>query len=207
MKPTQEPKKGVTRGQGLLETFLAKKRVRQANQLIPHSYRSGKIADIGCGSYPLFLLSTPFNEKYGFDKVVNTNYHRPFLDKNIIFKHFDMEQKQAIPFENNFFNVVTLLAVFEHLEPEALERLLPEIYRVLKSEGLFIMTTPAFWTKGLLKGMAQWRLVSSMEIQEHKRHYRLPQICSLLERGGFSKEKIQSGYFELFMNTWTRAIK
>lgn len=197
----------MTRGNGLLETLLAKKRVQRANQLIPLSYRSGKIADIGCGSYPLFLLSTPVNEKYGFDKVIDTNYNQPFSDKNIVFKHFDMEQKHAIPFENNFFDVVTLLAVFEHLEPEALEKLLSEIYRVLKSEGLFIMTTPAFWTKGLLKGMAKLGLVSSLEIKEHKRHYSTSQILSSLERGGFTKEKMQSGYFELFMNTWTRAIK
>jgi len=203
----KNPKNKVTRGSGLLEAFLAKKRSHQANQLIPTSYRGGKIADIGCGSYPLFLLNTSFKEKYGFDKVVDTNYSQQLFDKNIHFKHFDMEQNKSIPFENNFFDIVTLLAVFEHLEPEAIERLLEEIYRVLKSEGLFIMTTPAFWTKDLLKGMAQLRLVSSMEIKEHKTHYSIPQIISSLERGGFTKERIQSGYFEFFMNTWARARK
>lgn len=197
----------VTRGKGVLEGFLAKKRGLKANQLIPASHRDGRIADVGCGSHPHFLLHTPFREKYGFDKVVDENYHQRFLDENIRFSHFDVEKNESIPFEEGYFDVVTLLAVFEHLEKEALEKLLGEIHRILKSGGLFIMTTPAFWTKSLLKGMAKLKLVSPVEIGEHKNHYTPSQITSFLEKGNFRKGKIECGHFEFFMNTWALARK
>lgn len=201
------PKTNVTRGGGLLETFLAKKRVAQADRLIPASYRTGRIVDIGCGSYPLFLLHTDFKEKYGVDKVVDADYRHRFSKDKIHFKYFDMEQKESVPFENCHFDVVTLLAVFEHLEPDVLTRLVAEIYRILKPEGLFVITTPAFWTKGLLTGMSKLKLVSPVEIEEHKAHYAPSQIISFLENGSFVKEKMNWGWFELFMNTWVAARK
>ena len=59
----------VTRGHGLLERFLARKRACMANQLIPSHLRNGRILDIGCGSFPYFLLNTVFTEKCGLDKI------------------------------------------------------------------------------------------------------------------------------------------
>lgn len=50
---------------------------------------------------------------------------------------------QEIPFENNFFDVVVMSEVLEHLSDDILEKTLPEIRRVLKDSGLFIGTVPA----------------------------------------------------------------
>lgn len=197
----------VTRGSGLLEAFLAKRRMQQANRFIPPSCRGGRIADIGCGSYPLFLLHTSFQEKYGLDKVVDADYQNRFADQKTHFEYFDMEQKGSLPFANHYFNVVVLLAVFEHIEADALAKLMAEIHRVLQPNGLFIITTPAPWTRGLLKAMAKLNLVSAKEIEEHKTHYSPAQIIACLERGGFQSEKMKWGYFECFMNTWVVARK
>jgi hypothetical protein len=101
--------------------------------------------------------------------------------------------------------VVTMLAVFEHIEPKRVVSLLKEIQRVLKLGGMFIMTTPAFWTDGLLRLMAKFRLVSPVEIEEHKDTYTAQKIASILQKGGFPKELINYGYFECFMNIWVTA--
>ncbi|MBI5681771.1 MAG: hypothetical protein HZC45_01145 [Deltaproteobacteria bacterium] len=77
--------KNVTRGYGLLGKLLAHQRSNLANRLIPPSTRNGRILDIGCGFYPLFLLSTEFSEKYGFDKVKNMNDYKSFNDNNNYF--------------------------------------------------------------------------------------------------------------------------
>src|SRR2546423_15607544 len=69
----------VTRGHGLLEGFLARQRVRRANSLIPESARAGRVLDIGCGTYPLFLLSTAFHERYGLDRSVPADLREPGL--------------------------------------------------------------------------------------------------------------------------------
>ena len=73
----------VTRGYGLLEGFLAKQRVKIANDLIPIDYRKGTVLDIGCGSYPLFLTLTEFRDKYVLDKMVQTDQIERFKEKNI----------------------------------------------------------------------------------------------------------------------------
>ena len=58
-----------TRGSGLLEPFLARLRARKANRLIPPHLRSGRILDIGCGSFPYFLAHTSFAEKFALDQA------------------------------------------------------------------------------------------------------------------------------------------
>jgi ubiquinone/menaquinone biosynthesis C-methylase UbiE len=197
----------VTRGSGLLEGFLAKQRVKIANKLIPVNYRQGRILDIGCGSYPLFLTSTDFADKYGLDKVVQKDQVVLFKEKNIELVNFDSEQEKPLPFEDNFFDSVTMLAVFEHIEPDKLVGMLKEIKRVLKPGGMYVMTTPAVWTDGLLRTLAKFNLVSPAEIEEHKDAYSCKRIREILTQAGFSKDKIQFGYFELFMNIWATAKK
>ena len=190
-----------TRGSGILEGFLAKKRAEKANAFIPKIYRKGRILDIGCGSYPYFLITTEFKEKYGIDpslitlKVENINLQKLDITKN------------DLPFEDNFFDVITMLAVFEHIDEKKTESVLREIKRVLKKDGLFIITTPAPWSDKLLHQMAKFGLISSEEIHEHKTHHAKSKIEKMLVNSGFSHKQIKSGYFEIYMNMWFTAIK
>ena len=94
------------------------------------------------------------------------------------------------------------IAVFEHIEPIYLNCILGEIFRILKKHGVFIMTTPCTWTDKLLKIMAKVNLVSSEEINEHKKAYNHIDIAGYLEKAGFKKNNMQFGYFELFLNNW-----
>jgi ubiquinone/menaquinone biosynthesis C-methylase UbiE len=192
-----------TRGKGLLEGFLAKKRASKANSLIRDSYRKGRILDIGCGSYPYFLESTNFKEKYGIDPSLNI---LKFKNKNIFLKKIDIT-KQKLSFTDNYFDVVTMLAVFEHIDGEKLDSALREIKRVLKKDGIFIITTPAPWADGVLHLMSKLNLISEDEIHEHKHNHRNSKIVDILKKSGFKKEKIKSGYFEIYMNMWFTSIK
>ena len=79
----------VTRGDGFLEEFLARQRSRQANSLIPESARNGRVLDIGCGSHPLFLLTTRFAERYGLDRVPSND----FKEQGITLINHDIETK------------------------------------------------------------------------------------------------------------------
>ncbi len=192
----------ITRGHGLLEIFLAKKRTKKVNGLIPERLRGGRILDIGCGTIPFFLINTGFREKYGIDPSVRLNSGR-----GIVLKRFDVERNARLPFRDNFFDVVTMLAVFEHIEPGRLAGTLKEIRRVLKPGGRFIMTTPCPWTDRLLRLMARLGMVSSREIEEHKGAYNRASIARYLSRAGFAQGRMGFGYFELFLNNWTYADK
>lgn len=190
-----------TRGYGLLEALLAYKRAKIATQLIPYHYKRGRILDIGCGTYPYFLSHVGFKERYGLDKFVIPSC------KDVRLIQQNIEVKPHLPFEDAFFDVITMLGVLEHIGGENIDSLCREVYRVLKQNGLLIITSPHRWTDKVLKIMAKIGLVSWEEISEHKVLYTPHQICKILVRNGFSKEKIFFGYFELRANIWVRCEK
>jgi SAM-dependent methyltransferase len=146
------------------------------------------LLDLGCGTYPLFLTNVEFRE-------------------NLRIIDFDIENGHDFPFDAASFDVVTMLAVFEHIEPSKLVDIVKNIYRVLKPGGHFVMTTPAFWTDGLLRVMARAGLVSREEIEEHRDVYSPRKIMDILRNGNFRTGVVRYGYFEMFANIWVAASK
>ena len=194
----------VTRGSGVLEGFLAQQRARLADSLIPDSARTGRILDIGCGTTPYFLLSTRFHEKHGLDRIIDPAVDTS-QDRNMFIRCHDLEKQDILPYEDAYFDVVTMLAVFEHIEPARLGTVLREVFRVLKPGGKYILTVPAAWTDSLLRFMAGLNLVSREEIDEHKDTYSRGKIIRLLTEAGFGEGNIQCGYFEAYLNIWVSA--
>lgn len=194
-----------TRGKGLLEPLLARWRAGKANTLIPAGLRSGRILDIGCGSYPYFLSHTSFQQKFAVDQLPLD----PASASQFQIHHYtiNLNQKPELPFEEDFFAAITLLAVVEHLDPASMAKLFKETYRVLQLGGMVIMTTPAVWSDGLLKAMARLGLVSAAEIDEHAYTYTLPLLGWYFGQAGFEMEKIRFGYFEFTLNMWATATK
>lgn len=198
---------GSTRGFGLFERFLAKKRAQLADSLIPRPFRSGRILDIGCGVNPAFLQTTAFSEKYGIDKAGSLSCHTKFDEQLITFIHHDIESGDPLPFYDEFCDVVTMLAVIEHISPNNLSKVIAELYRVLKRGGLLIITTPSHWTGFILNGMSLLRLISRQEVKDHKELYASDDIMEALQLGGFAPGNMEQGCFEFYMNTWVMAIK
>jgi len=196
-----------TRGHGALEAYLARKRAQRANQLIPEQQRRGRLLDVGCGSYPYFLATTPFAEKWGIDQIFDAESTLQLDDGRVVLIPFDVQRDVSLPFATDFFSVVTMLAVFEHIEPAKLKFLLGEVHRVLQPGGTFVMTTPSSWTNWLLKLMARVGLVSRAEIDEHKDTYAQREIRSTIEGAGFDPGKVTSGSFEVGANLWATATK
>jgi ubiquinone/menaquinone biosynthesis C-methylase UbiE len=196
-----------TRGHGALEAYLARKRAQKANQLIPSEHRDGRLLDIGCGSFPYFLATTRFSEKWGVDQLFESEARLELGHQHVNLVPFDAQHDARLPFPDEHFSVVTMLAVFEHIAPDRLPLLVTEIRRVLQPGGKFVMTTPAHWTDWLLQLMARTRLVSHLEINEHKSTYSQADIRSTLEFAGFNRASLRSGSFEASANLWATATK
>lgn len=194
------PPRRFTRGRGLLEPTLARLRARRANRLIPPALRGGRILDVGCGSYPYFLSHTSFKEKLAVERQ-----QPPSTPQGIRWFELDLNSTPELPFPDGHLDVVTMLAVVEHLDPASLELLFADIRRVLRPGGRLIVTTPASWSDGLLKLMARLRLVSAEEIDEHVFAYTQPLLGWYFGRAGFARDHVRFGYFEAGLNLWATA--
>lgn len=190
----------TTRGSGLLEPLLAHLRAQRANKLIPAHLRQGRILDIGCGSYPYFLSHTYFAEKFAVDQL-----EKPHTVSNINWYSLNLNTDPSLPFDDQYFDLVTMLAVTEHLAPNSLAILFQDVHRILRPGGRLIITTPAAWSDGLLKGMANIGLVSKEEIKEHVFVYTLPLLGWYFGKAGFEMTKVKFGYFEFNLNLWATA--
>ncbi len=191
-------KKAPTRGYGVLESFLARRRALIADSAINPNLRSGKILDVGCGSFPFFLHNTIFAEKFGIDTNVEN-----FLDKEkkiTVFKH-NFINNDELPFDSNIFDVVTMLAVWEHIPEKALGKLVSEIYRVLKpNTGVLVLTSPAPVAAPILCCLSMVGLVSRIEICEHQPLSGAKKIKTMLRNAGFNKNNLSHRYFQFFVN-------
>ncbi len=200
------PTTRVTRGHGLLETFLARQRMRRADRLVSPAHRRGRILDIGCGTYPLFLSLARFGDRVGLDRIPEDVRAR-WAEHGVRLLDHDVEKDARLPYADGSFEVVTMLAVFEHLSDDTLVRVLREVYRVLKPGGQYIMTTPARWTFYLLNAMARVGLLSRDEIDEHHKTYGHREIGEILGKAGFPSDCIRLGHFEAGLNNWGVATK
>lgn len=193
----------VTRGDGLLEGFLARKRAAMARRLLRDVPRDGRILDIGCGSHPLFLLGCGFRECFGVDQLAPAE--GTAIPGGRLLQH--RIGREPLPFPDAHFDAVTMLAVFEHVPPHALGPLLTETRRVLREGGTLVITTPAAWTDPILRTLAALRLVSREEIEEHQDSYSQAEVRDHLVAAGFPPHDLRSGTFELGMNLWIRATR
>lgn len=189
-----------TRGTGVFEGQLARLRARQANRLIPSALRQGRILDVGCGSTPYFLAHTSFKEKFAIDQLSPSA-----ANTDILWHTLNLNIEPYLPFEDQFFSVVTMLAVVEHLNPTSLVTLFAEVRRILQPGGVLIITTPAAWSGGLLNTMARLNLLSAEEIKEHVYLYTLPLLGWYFGKAGFALDRVRFGYFELMFNLWAMA--
>lgn len=175
-----------------------------ARQTLPAHLRSGRLLDIGCGPYPHFLLHCGFAETYGLDKALPpsaTGEGWPRLQAH------DLEPFSPLPYPADFFAAVTMLAVIEHLEAATSEALLAEIHRVLQPGGRLVLTTPAAWTDRLLRAMARARLLSPVEISDHKQVFTPDLLRRQLQGADFAAQNITVGTFQGGVNLLAVAVR
>lgn len=94
----------------------------------------GKLLDVGCGT-------KPYEKFFACDEYIGLEVGDP---KQNAWKKADVfYQGDKFPFPDNTFDGVVTFQVFEHVKtPDAF---LSEVNRVLKKDGLLLMTVPFVW--------------------------------------------------------------
>jgi len=192
----------VTRGHGFLEKFLSHKRASMANKHIPDNLRDGRILDLGCGFYPYFLSTVKFKDKFGLNSIfAQEQIEGLYLTK------YEFNANSVLPFADSFFNVITMLAVAEHLEPKIVANVFKEANRILSPGGRFLITVPWGQADLFLRFLSKIKLVSSVEIDEHKQFYSHKLLKQQLLSVDFKDSKIIVKRFELGLNLFVLAEK
>lgn len=141
--------------------------------------RDHKVLDFGCGNGRLLQFLQTSNENYwGIDiseKLIGIARNK--YPEN----HFKVIEKETeIPFSDNYFDNIFSIAVFHHFNPEMMEKTLQEFNRILKKDGVLILTVWHLWNKKQLKFLLKrwfsghFELSANLPFQDRQQtHWRL----------------------------------
>jgi SAM-dependent methyltransferase len=106
----------------------------------------------------------------------------------------------TIPLPDESFDVITLLAVYEHLSSPK-ESFTAELYRVLRNDGTVLLTVPSRFVDNILKVLIRLRLIDGMSFEEHG-HFDSAEMVDIFRACGFILRrwvKFQLGLNNLFV--------
>lgn len=120
------------------------------------------LIDVGCGLGDKTIMLKQILKKcdiYGVETLASDDpEHKEFLPYNFYKKYYPVFNKKYkvnlssfdgynLNFPDNFFNVILLYAVIEHVEPKNREKFLNSLYKKLKKDGYIIIARcPRFWS-------------------------------------------------------------
>jgi 2-polyprenyl-3-methyl-5-hydroxy-6-metoxy-1,4-benzoquinol methylase len=179
----------------LFEPLFQELRIRKVIHQIP---RGGTLLDVGCDQ-PQVLIDRVRDELklcIGIDsEVIPHNY------ANVRILQEKIQHKISVP--SNSLNVITMLAVLEHLKHPA--DIVEECYRILKKDGVLLVTVPSPNSRPLLELFAVLGLVRKKMIEQHENYFTRNQLMTLCKQVGF--RNVQVEHFELRCNTFVKAVK
>lgn len=151
-----------------------------------------QILDIGC-DYDCYFLNKIE------DKILVKGFG--IDQKEILFKGTDkiypIQYKivKTIPFPDSFFDIVTMIAVIEHIEYP--DDVLKECYRILKKGGKLVITTPSLKAKIILDFLTSVKIITPDGV-DHKTLFSPVIFCQKAKSCNFHISKIT--FFELGFN-------
>lgn len=167
---------------------------------VEHFIRKGRILDIGCArGVFLSIMRESGWETFGLELNEETaSYARNALGLDIRTGRLVDTQ-----FDNEFFDVITVWHVLEHLPDPVLT--IKECNRILKSGGLLVVAIPNFDS---LQARISGKYWFHIDVPYHLYHFTLKNLSLLLKQSSFKIIKIKHlsfefnpfGYLQSFLN-------
>jgi SAM-dependent methyltransferase len=170
-----------------VDRLLQRWRIAKAR---PYVTPGARVLDIGCADGELFRRLAGVGEGVGIDPDLPSPSSIPgvMLLKGLF--------PQALP-DDRPFDVITLLAVLEHVPPDAQKALALECARYLKPGGHLVITVPSPFVDHILAMLHFCRLIHGMALEQHY-GYDPRQTATLFAVGGL--ELIKARRFQLGLN-------
>lgn len=175
-----------------LDRVLQNWRIAKAR---PYVQQHSRVLDLGCGDGALFRSIEPaFTEGVGID---------PTLDRSVdngrwrlIAGRFPEDLAEEAPFD-----VITLLAVLEHVPADEQKRWVDACTKLLKPGGHVVITVPSPLVDWILAVLKRTRLIDGMSLEEHYGFHpsRVPALFSNGQLDLVAARKFQFGCNNLFV--------
>jgi 2-polyprenyl-3-methyl-5-hydroxy-6-metoxy-1,4-benzoquinol methylase len=170
-----------------VDRFLQRWRIRRARRFLAPGLR---VLDIGTADGALFRLCPRLRDGVGIDPVLPPKVR--VAGAELVRGHFPRDLEDRRPFD-----VITLLAVVEHLERDKLAGLAAECASRLTPGGRVLITVPSPLVDSLLNGLVRLRLAHGMSLEDHH-GFHPRQVPELFVPAGFSLERHER--FQLGLN-------
>jgi ubiquinone/menaquinone biosynthesis C-methylase UbiE len=172
--------------------FVGRRRILLAllDRFLPEPPRPPrKILDVGCGTGTMLRYLAAYGEIQGVDADSEAVH---FCQMRGL-ENVSQLAGEAIPFADNSFDLITMFDVLEHIEDHS--GALREIFRVLKRDGMLVLTVPAY----------RFLWGAQDEISHHKRRYRASEIKQRLHEAGMVLIKLS--YFNTLLFPFIALIR
>ncbi len=159
------------------DRFLRKLRTKQVIRKIPYG---SVILDVGSSDGYLFkILGNKLEYGFGIDPEIqqHINHTRFNIVKGYFPEHVPSGKK---------FDIITFIAVIEHLSPEQLATLDQTCNKLLNDHGMVIITVPSPFVDKILDFLLFLKIIDGMSLEEH--HGFLPSQVPGLFAVNFSPE-------------------
>lgn len=182
-----------------LDKYLQNARIRKASPFIkPESH----ILDIGSGDGPLFRYLDNKQISFiglGLEPEAREEIHRQ--NYSIVRAKFPDDSATG-----QRFNLITALAVLEHIPEDLLADFALNCSKHLEEGGLLVITVPSKRVDNILKILMSLRIIDGMEVGQHH-GYDTDWTIPLFSKSGFElfkHKKFQLGLNNLFVFRKTR---
>ncbi len=161
-----------------LNTYLRNRRMAIACSQVPDGAR---VLDVGCRDGYLFqYLGDRLGEGIGIDPDLMEG--RDAGRYRLLTGWFPDD----LPEDVGTFDVVTLLAVLEHLQPVEQEQLVVDCRNLLRPGGRVVLTVPSKEVDHVLRVLRALRLAADDSVDQHWGFDARRRTVPLFEAGGFS---------------------
>ena len=176
-----------------LDEFIANWRLSKVKKYVSQGDR---VLDFGCGyqAYLLRNIKNVISEGVGID----TDIEGDKREGNITLLHQNVGSK--LPFQDEYFDKIFLLAVYEHIPLDSTIPLLLDFKRILKPGGKIIMTIPTPKGKPILEFMAfKLKVISEVQIEDHVKYYAKEDVAQDADIAGL--DLVYHEYFQFGWNS------